>query len=202
MDVFQRRIRPLFASAGISVQELATEIGIPARTIYNWRQGLAKSYDKYFHEIAEYFAVPVEWLKGEADPYGLTPDDWIMMGAAYKQARETSSADISFVADGESLTAARLKAFEDEGVPLPELQLVAACGRIKKSPSTVFEPWKDKIWGSKKAPINDDEREIQEYLQVIHDRPQLKTMFKRGRNATPEKLDAIIALLGGEGDSD
>ena len=44
--------------------------------------------------------------------------------------------------------------------------------------------------------------EAAEYLQAVHDRPQLKVLFKRGKNATPEKLDAILALLGGNDDED
>lgn len=47
-----------------------------------------------------------------------------------------------------------------------------------------------------------DEDDAAEYLQAVHDRPQLKVLFKRGKNATPEKLDAILALLGENADED
>lgn len=42
--------------------------------------------------------------------------------------------------------------------------------------------------------------ELAEYLQAVHDNPKLGVLFKRGRNATPEKLDAILALLGSDED--
>lgn len=37
--------------------------------------------------------------------------------------------------------------------------------------------------------------EVEEYLQAVHDRPELKVLFKKGKNATKEQLAAILALL-------
>lgn len=48
------------------MKDLAPKIGIPVKAIYNWENGV-KSYDKYYLQIAEYFHVSVEYLKGETD---------------------------------------------------------------------------------------------------------------------------------------
>lgn len=51
-----------------------------------------------------------------------------------------------------------------------------------------------------RAPEQPSADELAEYLQAVHDNPKLGVLFKRGRNATPEKLDAILALLGSDED--
>ena len=66
MDIFSNRIRPLFDSTGLSDKEIAAELGIPVKLIYNWNNGV-KSYNKYFDKIANYFHVSTEYLKGESD---------------------------------------------------------------------------------------------------------------------------------------
>ena len=66
MDIFRDRIRPLFDRTGLSDKEIAAELGIPVKLIYNWNNGV-KSYNKYFDKIANYFHVSAEYLKGETD---------------------------------------------------------------------------------------------------------------------------------------
>ena len=66
MDIYFERIKPLFASTGLTVRELAPLIGIPEKTIYNWENGI-KSYNKYYSQIAAYFNVSIAYLKGETD---------------------------------------------------------------------------------------------------------------------------------------
>lgn len=48
------------------MKELAPQIGIPVKTIYNWENGV-KSYEKYYPQLASYFHVSIEYLKGETD---------------------------------------------------------------------------------------------------------------------------------------
>lgn len=55
--------------------------------------------------------------------------------------------------------------------------------------------------GKKNTPAREDE-ELANYLQAIHDRPKLRAMFKAGKNASEEKLDAILALLGGDSEDE
>lgn len=66
MDIYKDRIRPLFDGSGLSDKEIAAELGIPVKLIYNWNNGV-KSYNKYFDKIANYFHVSVEYLKGDTD---------------------------------------------------------------------------------------------------------------------------------------
>lgn len=67
MDIYAERILPLFKGTGLSVQQLGKEMGIEPKIIYNWNQGLAKSYSKYLDRIAKYFGVSVDYLVGETD---------------------------------------------------------------------------------------------------------------------------------------
>ena len=75
MDIYTERIKPLFLSTGKTMRELAPLIGIPEKAIYNWENGV-KSYNKYYTQIAKYFNVSIEYLRGETDdPMPTTPDE-------------------------------------------------------------------------------------------------------------------------------
>lgn len=47
-----------------AIKELAEYLGITPNVVTNWKNGSNKSYRKYLKEIADYFGVSVEYLKG------------------------------------------------------------------------------------------------------------------------------------------
>ena len=47
-----------------ATKELAEYLGITPNVVTNWKNGSNKSYRKYLKEIADYFEVSVEYLKG------------------------------------------------------------------------------------------------------------------------------------------
>lgn len=73
MDIYIDRIKPLFDDTGLSVRDLAKEIGIPEKQIYNWNAGLAHSYrnGKYLEKISSYFGVSIGYLLGQDDDFVL-----------------------------------------------------------------------------------------------------------------------------------
>lgn len=75
-------------------------------------------------------------------------------------------------------------------------------GKTAKKIAEYLDVSVDRVLHGTDATMQLEEDEAAEYLQAVHDRPQLKVLFKRGKNATPEKLDAILALLGGNDDED
>lgn len=56
----------------------------------------------------------------------------------------------------------------------------------------------DYLLGSGQGGDPDEGDELDEYLQAVADNPKLRVLFMKGKSASPEKLDAILALLGGD----
>lgn len=67
MDIYAKRIKPLFDQSGKSDAELEREIGISARKISQWNINYTKSYTKYIPQIAAYFHVSTDYLLGNTD---------------------------------------------------------------------------------------------------------------------------------------
>ena len=72
MNSTLQRILELFDNAKLLDSKLTDKIleqtiGLPKDAIYNWRNGVSKSYGKYLYNIAKYFRVSIEYLKGETD---------------------------------------------------------------------------------------------------------------------------------------
>ncbi len=67
MDIFADRILPLFEKIGLSDAELERAIGIPPKTINQWKNHNIKSYTKYIAQISKYFGVDPDYLLGRSD---------------------------------------------------------------------------------------------------------------------------------------
>ena len=88
MDVYRERIKPLFDASGLSVQEIADATGIKVKTIYNWNQGLSKSYTKFIPQIAAFLNVSADYLSGTGDNEKAAPEG----GVESQEVREWSAA--------------------------------------------------------------------------------------------------------------
>lgn len=65
MDDMLKRITGCIGSRHGAKKELADHLGIHPNVITNWLNGRNKSYRRYLPEIAAYYGVTVEYLKGE-----------------------------------------------------------------------------------------------------------------------------------------
>lgn len=109
MDIMLKRIFELKGDAHGSTKELADALSTSGNVITNWKNGTSKSYRGYAEQIAEYYNVSVEWLRGETDEKekpaapkgdelsakfeelfaGLTPDNKIRAVAEMLRLRDT-----------------------------------------------------------------------------------------------------------------
>lgn len=62
MDSTVQRIQYLFENSKMSDLELEEKLNLPRSTIYNWRKGRSKSYQKYLKEISTFFNVSTAFL--------------------------------------------------------------------------------------------------------------------------------------------
>ena len=62
LDIYAKKIKPLFDKTGLSDSELEKAIGLPRSIIYKWNNGVNKSYKKYFAEISAYFNLSMDYF--------------------------------------------------------------------------------------------------------------------------------------------
>ena len=65
MDTILERIIEELKKQGKKQYELTDYLNLNHNSFGNWKSGLNKSYLKYLYQIAEFFGVSVEYLKGE-----------------------------------------------------------------------------------------------------------------------------------------
>lgn len=136
--------------------------------------------------IAKYFGVTVDYLLGRVDQYGLTDDDWIMMGSAYKTRRILSGKKISEAVDGELLTEEQLTAFEETGEPLSLEQINTACGLIGTTGPDIFAAWTRNLYKEELPPIVGGQLDENSLEYAAH---------KYEGDITPEDKATIISLM-------
>ena len=67
MDIMLSRIRECMGPTHGAGKALADYLGVSPNVVTNWKNGSLKSYRKYIEQIAEFYHVPVSYLKGETD---------------------------------------------------------------------------------------------------------------------------------------
>jgi|GEM_PF-3817212 len=64
MENFSNRLKQLRENSGISVTELAREIGVDHSNISNWESGKQKINADNLYKLAQFFEVSMEYLLG------------------------------------------------------------------------------------------------------------------------------------------
>lgn len=67
MDEVLNRILICMGTSHGAGKALAEHLGVSPNVITNWKNGSLHSYRKYLNKIAEFYHVPVSYLKGEGD---------------------------------------------------------------------------------------------------------------------------------------
>lgn len=68
MDITLERILDCMGPRHGAGTALAEHLGISPNVITNWKNGSLHSYRKYLPQIADYYGVSAEWLRGENVP--------------------------------------------------------------------------------------------------------------------------------------
>ena len=67
LEVSRDRILRLIEDSGKDDKEVERDLSLPKDAIYHWRKGNTASFRKFIFELARYFGVSVEYLRGETD---------------------------------------------------------------------------------------------------------------------------------------
>lgn len=190
-----RCISSLCEKKGTTIGGMCRELGISKGAFTDLKMGRKKSLSaQTLGKIATYFCVSVDYLLGMEDESGLTPDAWKQMGSRVAIEGEIFERNIDELASSSGVPIEVIDSFI-EGNPIDVEYMDAIAYACKEDPSEFYGPMYKKLKKDKYEPEIDDE--ALEYAQAVHDRPELKVLFKKGKNATPEKLGAILALLEG-----
>ena len=136
--------------------------------------------------IAAFLGVTTDYLLGIVDEYGLTDNDWSMMGSTYKGFRVAAKASIKQAVDGEVLTEDQLRAFEESGSPLTLAQIDTACGLIGKTGPDVFAPWSKNLYKEELPPIVGEQFDVNSLEYAAH---------KYAGQITDEDKQTIIRMM-------
>lgn len=71
--VFGQRLKEMREEAGLSMLQLAKEIGVSDAAVCKWENGLAEPKITYLVRLAEYFDCTLDYLTGKEDGYASTP---------------------------------------------------------------------------------------------------------------------------------
>lgn len=171
LNLYNRIVR-LCSGRGIKPGRLCVEVGISKGNLTELKMGRTKTLSqKNLIKISQYFNVTVDYLLGN-DPQAQYDD------ATYEIEKYRRLYDMETDPEARAGLMQTIRMLEDERDD-PELR----------------EYIENKLEGQKNNPAAQSD-EVAEYLQAIHDRPELKVLFKAGRNATPELLSSILTILG------
>lgn len=195
----------LCKNAGKTITQMCSESGIARASLTDLKMGRKKSLSaQTLGKIAAYFGVSVDYLLGMEDEYGISPDEWALMGDTFKSSRESMGFSRELAVDGEVLTDAQLADFEENGAPLTPAQLTATCGLVGLDPTIVFSPWRDNLWPQKEKPTVIDD-ELADELEMLRSRPEVRTLLHASKGMSAAQVERMaqfmIDMKGGSNES-
>ena len=182
-----KKIEELCQNEGITINKMCKLSGAAQGSVADLKSGRTKKLSaENISKIAAHFGVSTDYLLGRVDKYGLTDNDWIMMGSAYKTRRILSGKKIFEAVDGELLTEEQLTAFEETGEPLSLEQINTACGLIGTTGPDLFAAWTRNLYKEELPPIVGGQLDENSLEYAAH---------KYEGDITPEDKATIISLM-------
>lgn len=151
---------------GVSVTKATTDIGLSRTIGTKWKKTGATPNGETLNKISAYFGVSIDYLLGTEDEYGLTAQDWKIIGMKAKDLREQGNISISqayndartrydyLLYDGE-LSLDMLKDFEENGSRISPMYLVALSEMVGTDGVAYFYPQSKKLFELADDPLSD-----------------------------------------------
>ena len=111
-ETILNNILDLFKNSQKSDAELEREIGLPQKSIYEWRKGRTKSYKKYIDKIAKFFNVPAEHI--------LNLSFYHDIGYIIREERNSQSITLKELANQIGISEKTLSEYERDYKPIPK----------------------------------------------------------------------------------
>lgn len=146
---FATILQELMRENGMTNYRLSKTMKCSATTVQNWISGKTVPHKGMISQLADVFSVPSSYLSEETDRYGISTDEWRMMGRLCKSHRLSNGKTLQDAVDGDVVSAGDLEHFEEKGAPLNPRQIEIVCGMLGTNPLVLFNIWADKLYGQK-----------------------------------------------------
>lgn len=170
MGTLYENIMFLCEQRGIKGSKLCADTGISKSILTDLKMGRKFTISAITaQKIAAYFDVSVAFLIGEEDQYGLTKDNWKLMGNIFRGARIGAGKTVEEVRKEVSLFDGELEDFEELGV-LPNKQngILKLCAAIGADPFKLFGEYAHMLFPGKKNKPTDNGELSQKDIQLVN----------------------------------
>lgn len=201
------RIKKLCDSRNTTLIGLEREIGLGRGTIRKW-ESYSPSIDK-LEKVADYFKVSTDYLLG-ISASAIIEDRLEEMGMTLEEAvAKTKGVSLYWLQNLETFIPGELGGQNDvaykwitqiaEALGLPSKKLKAALARQEipayDGPrSSIEEDFGNEDFDNE-TPNFSNPYELQELLETLHKRPEMKTLFSVTKNATKEDIEKAVKII-------
>lgn len=102
--LFGQRIKELREDAGLSMLQLAKEIGVSDAAICKWENGLAEPKITYLVRLADFFDCTIDYLTGKEGGYAAAPSKAAVLTADGKRVTPVNAKNLHLAAVSVSLS--------------------------------------------------------------------------------------------------
>lgn len=114
--------------------------------------------------------------------------DTSLLARRMSQARRARGLTLQQVADAVGVARSTVQRYERGAIAAPRLPVVQAIAAALG----VSAPW---LLGQADAPGQPEDAELQEYLQQIKDRPEMRMLFSLTKDATKEDVERAVRII-------
>ena len=191
-----KTIESLCQKRGLSINKMCKLSGASQGSVADLKGGRSKTLSaQNISKIAAFFGITTDFLLGRDDEYGISHDEWEVMGIIYKEQREQNHFARALIERESGVTESELAAFEDNGAPLTPAQLSAICGVLNLDCYGFFGAWAGRLWGEKKKPAVEIDDELIESLELLRSRPDVRTLLHASKDMTPAQVERMAEFM-------
>ena len=180
MDTVER-VKKICKVRHISILKLETVCGFGNGYIRNLKKGTFPQ-DRLL-KIAEFLNLPLDYLLGVKDEYGLIPEEWDVIGSCFSQFCSLNHFDVNYMSEIAGISADKIRDFFEAGIPITALDILALCRCMNVPMDKVIPGYANAF--NKKAPSEDGVTEEQIKFALAGD---------AGRALTDEDMEKIRAF--------
>lgn len=151
---FYKYLEWLCKSRGVTIPTVYNAQKINKGTISKWRSACEAGEQIHpsaiiSRKLSTYFGIPLDNIFAMQDEYGLTLEDWRLMGQLYGEHIGHIGKTLSDCVDGKTITLDNAAAFVESGLSLSLRQLDILCGLAETTAPDLFSAWSDRLYRQK-----------------------------------------------------
>lgn len=190
---------------GITVTKATVDIGLSRTIGTKWKRTGAIPNGETLNKISAYFSVPIEYLLGITDEYGLTKQEWMLIGQKAKALRERGGFSIQQIYDeakmqcdfsvfnGE-LSFEKIKDLEENGGKISPWYISVLCDVVGVDTIRYFYPQSRKLFELGEDPLKDDSPQA-EARELSDDERELIDLVKSLTEDEVKELSRFVDYI-------